>query len=222
MIGMLARYLTLILLGISGLSLFYLVFTPLTVSPVYWGVNVLVSIGALGEVLFYPGNVMLVDNVWARIVPACIAGAAYYLLVILNLSTPMKVTKRVNSLLFILLTFLTINSLRIITFVYLFSRGFEYFDLAHTATWYFGSTVLVMLVWFSNVLIFRIKAFPVFSDLNMILKDMKKRPVTVHHPHSAHHQGSHNAHQAHQEAHDAHHHGHHGSHHHGHHHERKH
>jgi hypothetical protein len=60
------------------------------------------------------GNVIFIKGYYAEIINACIAGAAYYFLLILNLSTPMEISKRIKSLVFMFLTFLIINILRII------------------------------------------------------------------------------------------------------------
>jgi exosortase/archaeosortase family protein len=111
----------------------------------------------------------------ANIIPACIAGAAYYLLTIFNLTTPMKVYKRIGSLFFILGIFFLLNTTRIIIFMIILINGnINFFDIAHSTSWYFGSTVLIILIWFANVLIFRIRAFPVYTDLKNLLKEATK------------------------------------------------
>lgn len=162
-----ARYLILIVLGISNLYLFYLILTPLTVYPV------LVVLGAFQEVIFFHPNTILINGLFASIVPACVAGAAYYLLLILNISTPMDKKTRTKSIIFLILTFLIINVIRISLFAHLFSTGFKYFDLAHTTTWYFGSTIMVILIWFANVKIFKIRQIPIYSDIKSLYNQIK-------------------------------------------------
>ena len=164
---LLLRYLILLILGISNLFLFYFIFTPLTVYPTFWVLKYL-----YGAVL-YSGNVIFFKGYFASIIPACIAGAAYYLLLILNLTTPMEIKKRTKSIIFLLGTFLILNLVRILIFAMLLFKGYQYFDLAHTATWYFGSTALVIVIWFGNVLIFKIKEIPIYSDLKNIYQDIK-------------------------------------------------
>jgi|TARA_Y100000034_G_C6885223_1_gene406347 exosortase/archaeosortase family protein len=194
--NILIRYLALLVLGVSNLLLFYLIFTPLTFYPVLWALqslydavlstgsitltcstinsipflsNLLSSIACLDTTILFKGY-------YASIIPACIAGSAYYLLLILNLSTPMPRKTRIKSILFLISTFLILNILRIIFFANLFvTKGYAYFDLAHTATWYFGSTVLVISIWFSNVLIFKINKIPIYTDLRNISRLIKNK-----------------------------------------------
>ena len=166
---LLLRYLVLIILGIPNLYLFYLVLTPATVYPVFWILDYLYS------AVLYPGNVIFFKGYFASIIPACIAGSAYYLLLILNLTTPMPLKKRIGSIVFLFVSFLILNLLRIIIFATLLFKGYQYFDVTHAATWYFGSTVLVILIWFSNVLIFRIREIPIYTDLKQIAHDIRSK-----------------------------------------------
>jgi len=165
---LIARYLILFLLGLF-FSIFYLIFTPLTIYPSYFILS-----------LFYPSIKLLSNNILsfgiiqAKLIPACIAGAAYYLLLILNLTISMKNKTRIKSILFILLTFLILNILRIVIFSALLVNGYRYFDFTHIFFWYFGSTILVMFIWFANVRIFKINSIPIYSDFKNILKEIKK------------------------------------------------
>lgn len=163
------RYAVLILLGLFNLWLFYALFTPLTVYPVFWILSLFDSASVLleGNLIFFKGNYLSITS-------ACVAGAAYYLLVILNLSTPMEIKRRIKSVGFLLLGFLVLNMIRILVFSALFISGYESFDLAHKMAWYFGSTILVVLLWFGNVWLFRIKNIPVYSDVNGLIGDVRR------------------------------------------------
>jgi hypothetical protein len=163
------RYCILIILGVPNLFLFYYIFTPLTVNPVF------LYLQHFYDAILFPGNVIFFKGYYASIIPACVAGSAYYLLLILNLTTPMRLTKRIMSIIYLFFAFLFFNVLRIIIFANLLFKGYQYFDLTHTATWYFGSTILVIIIWFTNVLIFRIKNIPIFTDLKKITKDIKAK-----------------------------------------------
>jgi exosortase/archaeosortase len=154
----------LLILPLGNLWLFYAVFTPITIYPVYWVLHWIYN----SQLLI--GNVIFIKGYYAEIIGACVAGAAYYFLMILNLSTPMHIVKRIKSLIFMFGTFLILNILRIIIFTRLFSVGYQYFDLTHAVTWYFGSTVLVVLVWFVNVIIFKIDEIPIYTDISALLK----------------------------------------------------
>jgi exosortase/archaeosortase family protein len=168
-VDLIARYGILVLLGIGNLWLFYKIFTPLTVFPVYWALNLIYGAQLIGS------NMVLFNGITADIIPACIAGAAYYLLLILNLTTPIKIGKRLKSILFLFGVFLGLNLVRLIVFAVLYSNGFEYFDFLHEFTWYVGSTIMVVSIWFLNVWIFKINEIPVFSDAKKIIKSIKTK-----------------------------------------------
>jgi len=117
------RYLILIALGIYNLYLFYLIFTPVTVHLVYY----LLSNLSEGVVLVSSGKIssIFLKGYIAQIIPACVAGSAYYLLLILNLTTPMNPKKRIGSLFFLFGSFLIINVLRITIFALLVPKGYH-------------------------------------------------------------------------------------------------
>ncbi len=184
------RYFLLLILGLGNLFIFYLIFTPLTVYPVFWLIGssneatllqgTYTSVcelleGTFLESLACMNTTIFFKDYFASIIPACIAGSAYYLLLILNLSTPMGLKTRIKSLSFILILFLILNIARIFAFALIFaSKHYEIFDIAHTASWYFGSTILVLVIWFSNVLIFKIREIPIYTDIKSILNQIKK------------------------------------------------
>ena len=187
------RYIILLVLGLGNLFIFYTIFTPLTVYPVLatldniYGAELLRGdITKACDILTNMKAPSLITNAacmdttiffkgyFASIIPACIAGSAYYLLFILNLTTPMGKRKRFYSLMFLSILFLVLNIIRITTFAVIFAnKGFEIFNLAHAATWYFGSTILVIIIWFSNVLLFKIKTIPIYTDFKTIFSQIK-------------------------------------------------
>ena len=176
-IELILRYLVLILLGLGNLAFFYIIFTPLTIYPVYYFLTKLfdpvffISTAPI-PAIYFKGYV-------AHIIPACVAGSAYYLLTILNLTAPMKILKRLGSLAFMFLLFLILNITRIVVFANLVPVGYNYFDLTHQLTWYFGSTLMVIIIWFTNVLIFRIKTIPIYTDIRTIYQEIRKPKENV-------------------------------------------
>jgi len=165
-IALFFRYILLILIAIPH-NLIYAILTPITIFPV---------LGILS--LFYPGialqgTSMLINNNVIGIISACIAGSAYYLLLILNLSTPMPIKIRIKSLAFMLVSLLVLNILRLVIFIALFVSGFSYFDITHKLSWYFGSTLLVLLIWFANVYLFKIKGIPAYTDIMSFVKEIR-------------------------------------------------
>ncbi|MGV8142872.1 MAG: pacearchaeosortase [Candidatus Pacearchaeota archaeon] len=190
------RYSILLILGLGGLFIIYLVVTPLTVYPVFafikaqYGAS-LISSGPTNICDIATNNLPFLTSIacvkttiifkgyYASIIPACIAGSAYYLLLILNLTTPMGRKQRVKSILFTLLSFFVLNIIRIIIFANIYAnKGFDFFAIAHTATWYFGSTILVLLIWFSNVFLFKIHNIPVYTDIKNLFSLIKIKSKT--------------------------------------------
>lgn len=165
---LLCRYLFLLVLALGNLAVIYVIFTPLTIYPVYGFLLSASSSTALlpdGVTLYFRGEHI-------QLVEACIAGSAYYLLLILNLATPMSPKKRTKSLIFLLASFLILNILRIVIFAGLHVIGYKYFDLAHMFVWYFGSTILVVLIWFANTFLFKIEGIPLYTDLMNVVHDI--------------------------------------------------
>ncbi len=166
------RYIVLVVLGFALIygKLFEIIFTPLTFWPVLGILHLFYD-----NVASLPGYVISYANVYAGIIPACIAGAAYYLLLILNLTTPMKAMKRAWSILFLVGAFLIFNIMRIVIFAAVAASRSNYFDAAHMMMWYFGSTVMVVIIWFLTVWLFKIKEIPVYSDMKSLYEDAVPR-----------------------------------------------
>src|SRR3989344_706251 len=153
------RYLILVAIAIPGIYIFYLIFTPLTVYPSYFLFNLFFETSL-------KGNIITVKSFPIEIIQACIAGAAYYLLLILILSTRnIKLNKRIKiiSLSFSLL--LLLNILRIFFLGILYISESAFFDISHKLFLYSGSTLFVVLIWFLQVWLFKIKEVPFYSDL---------------------------------------------------------
>lgn len=163
------RYLIIAISGSGNLSLFYFIFTPLTFFSCYWIFSI------FGET-FLLGNIILFNGSAINLVEACIAGSAYFLLFILILSTAdIPLFKRLKVLIFSFMSLLFLNIVRICIMGLLI--GTKYFSLVHLFFWYFLSIVFVVLIWFSAVKIFKIKSIPVYSDLKLIIKFIKKKNV---------------------------------------------
>lgn len=165
-IDFIIRYSVLLLLGLENLYVIYLIFTPLTIYSVFYILNLSYN-ATLTDITIILGSKSIM------LIPACIAGVAYYFLLILNLTTPMKLKKRIYSLIFILSSFLILNILRIIVLSVFFINSFSLFDTLHKLTWYFVTTVFVVGIWFINVKIFSIDKIPLYSDIKLLIKESK-------------------------------------------------
>lgn len=167
--SLLSRYFILFLLGIPNLWIFYLVFTPLTVYAVYFILGIFFDV-------FVSGSIIIVNHFFPiEIIKACVAGSAYYLLLILNLSVPnIKPLKRMKMIFLSFLVLFIFNIIRIVSLSVIFINQNTLFETIHIIFWYFGSMALVALIWFSEVAFFKIKDIPIYSDLRALLKLTKK------------------------------------------------
>tara|TARA_Y100000310_G_C20678117_1_gene814269 strand:- start:499 stop:1050 length:552 start_codon:yes stop_codon:yes gene_type:complete len=165
-----SRYFFLILISINSLWVFYFVFTPLTIYSVYFLLNLFFDASLIGSI------VIVNDTLPIEFIKACIAGSAYYLLLILNLSTRgIDVRKRINMILISFASLLVINIIRIFLLVLVFFYGLSFFDIAHKFFWYFVSTIFVVGIWFVEVKYFKIKKIPFYSDIKFLYKNTKLR-----------------------------------------------
>lgn len=165
----LIRYLVLVLAALPNLWFFYAVFTPLTVYPVYFLFSLFFETSLLGNVI------LLSNSVPIELIGACIAGSAYYLLLILNLSTPeIKFSKRIKMILLAFASLLIINILRIFFLGVMYYSGSPLFNFTHELFWYLGSVIFVVAIWFLEVRHFKIKKIPFYSDIHFFWR-LRKR-----------------------------------------------
>ncbi len=158
-INIFIRYLLLALIALPGFGLFYFFLTPLTQYPVFYIIQLFFDSTIAGSIIYVGQKSILIAG-------ACIAGSAYYLLLVLNLSTPgMKNSVRLKAIIFSFVGFLVINLIRIIILSFMYLGDSFFFDSLHKILWYFGSTILVVGIWFLEVKIFKIEMFPFYSDL---------------------------------------------------------
>jgi exosortase/archaeosortase family protein len=155
------RYLLLLILGLN-LWLFYAVLKPLTIYPSFLLIKFFYNSAILS------GSSIIISGFNIEIIDACIAGSAFLLLLILNLTTPMNLKTRFYSLLFSLLSLLLINILRIFLLSILFIESFSLFDMTHKFFWYFLSIIFVFLIWILTIKLFKIKKIPVYSDIKSL------------------------------------------------------
>jgi exosortase/archaeosortase family protein len=169
------RYLLLLLVSVNGLWLFYFLFTKLTLYTSAFLINFFYSAKVYS-------NALLVEGQIVSIIKACIAGAAYYLLLILNLTTAgIKAKKRILIFLFDALLLLALNAVRIAVLAFMVVKNFASFDITHRVFWYGISTIYVVFIWILTIKIFKIKEIPVYSDFSFAVKEMKvsKKKIAV-------------------------------------------
>ena len=160
-----------ILLGlIFSLPLIYKIFTPLTLYPVAGLLDLFYESVSISQNFISIGFDIMIE-----LIPACIAGSAYLLLLILNLSVSMKLKKRIYSILLSFAILLSLNILRIFFLAVLYYNQSLFFNITHKLFWYGLSTLFVVGIWFLMVKIFTIKQIPVYSDFKYLIKGIKNK-----------------------------------------------
>lgn len=159
------RYFALIAVSFPSLWIFYFIFAPLTIYPVFY------LLSLFFETILIKNVVIINNEVPIELIRACIAGSAYYLLLILNLSIPnIEIKKRIKMILISFAALLLINVSRIVLLSFIFLGSFAIFVAAHQFLWYFMSTIFVVAIWFSEVKLFKIKGTPFYSDFKFLHK----------------------------------------------------
>lgn len=166
-ISIIVRYLAAILSSLGSLWIFHAVFMPLTLYSVYFILNVFSDV-TLNGVIFTIGEHSI------ALIKACIASSAYFLLFLLNMTTPMSLKKRLFSLSFSIGLFFLINTARITILSGLFIVDFAYFNLLHLITWHLVSALFIILIWILTIRTFRIKEIPFYSDFRFLMNLAKK------------------------------------------------
>ena len=157
---MFSRYLLIILLGLGNLYLFYKLLTPLTIS-------VLDAILSLSGDALIIGNSIHFKRIIFEIVPACIAGSAFYLMFILVFSTAeIKLRKRIAILVSSFALLFVFNMSRLVFLVSIVRTS--YFETVHWLLWNFVSVIFVVGIWILMVYLFHLKTTPIYSDLKYL------------------------------------------------------
>ena len=165
LIGIFARYLSVLFLGLGNLYLVYFIFTPITVWVFYVLMSIFTDVSLFGNIVVVGGNLI-------EIVPACVSGAAYYLLFSLGMLTKGPLKTRIKVISTSIAAFFVFNIIRLLILTSLI--GNSSFDLIHWVFWHLISTIFVVLIWLFVTKKYKMKGFPVYSDL-LYLKKLKKK-----------------------------------------------
>lgn len=165
--GLISRYIFILLAGLGNLYIFYQLFTPLTIKAVY----LLLSIFSQASI---QDASIIFRCMTIEIIPSCVAGSAYYLLFILNLSTPnIKIKDRIKILLFSFACLFILNVVRITFLALIFQSIF--FNIVHIIFWYVISIIFVAGIWIFSARFFKIKSIPIYTDVCELYKITKHK-----------------------------------------------
>ena len=170
-LDILVRYF-LIIISVFVLPLFYAPLKFLTIYSLYFIMQFFYKITVDGNVLSFliSGKVLNVE-----IIDACVAGSAFFLLLILNLATrSITFIKRIYLFFLDIFLLFLANIIRLIIIIPLYLNGSAFFPIAHKIFWYELSVIFVILIWLFGTWVFRIREVPVYSDVLLVLRKRKK------------------------------------------------
>ena len=157
-IVILIRYIILLAI-VFALPFIYNIVKPLTIIPSLYLLDLFYGVQQFND------YIIINTTTFIEMIPACIAGSAYLLLLILNLSTPLNIKRRIFSIIFSLLVLLILNILRIVVFSIWYHEKILLFDFTHKLTWYVLSTLFVVVIWLAAIKIFSVKEIPFYTDI---------------------------------------------------------
>lgn len=158
------------LLSLIFFKIYYLIFTTLTIYPIYFLLFLLKYSPLLEK------NIILINNIPLKIIPACIAGSAYALFTLLLLLTKNITWKKMLKIWLLgVFLILAMNITRLtILIILFFNLNINYFETLHLFFWKFLSTIYVVLIWIFLTWLFKIKTIPLYSDIKYLIKIMKR------------------------------------------------
>lgn len=158
------RYLILLVIILISPAFILFILKPLTIKFVVFILSIIYDISVNNDLI------IINSKTYISIISACVAGSAYLLLTILNLTTPMKKDIRIKSILFSFVLLFILNILRIITLSALYHENFKYVKFTHAFFWYGLSTIFVVLIWILTFKKFKIKNIPIYTDFCYVKK----------------------------------------------------
>ncbi len=161
--SILARYIILLIIVAFSLPIIYALFTPLTINLTSFILDLFYEIITNKELI------IINKTTHVYIVDACVAGSAYLLLLILNLTIDMKLETRIRSILYSFIALFLLNVIRIAILASLYHNQVPYVDFTHAIFWYGLSTLFVIGIWFLTVKKFNIKEIPFYSDYKKLM-----------------------------------------------------
>ena len=172
-IGLFIRYITLLILGLGNLYIIYTILTPLTVKTLAAILSITMDPVIINTTLYTKGLII-------QIIPACVAGAAFYLLLFLILSTAnIKPRTRAKAIITAVILLFVLNIFRLVLLSSITNT--LYFETIHWLFWHIISTAFVIIIWLTIIKLYKIKSIPIYSDVKFLtglikpIKNTKRR-----------------------------------------------
>lgn len=115
------------------------------------------------------------NETYVKLIPACAAASAYFLLLLLTVLTKdIKLFKRFKIFFTGALIIFSINILRIMFLIIVLNKySYNLFQTTHMIFWSIIASLLVAIVWIYLTKRHKIKSIPVYSDLKYLFKKIK-------------------------------------------------
>ena len=155
-----------VILCFVPISFFNAVLIPATVLAVAW----LLPGSSIA------GNIILFQGFQSRIVEACVAGFAFYLIWVLMLLTKdVRLRDRVGIFVLGMVLMFSMNVIRILILIGIYiNLGVDAFNSVHFLFWQVFSGVYVAIVWISLVSMFKLKGVPAWEDIKTLWGMIRK------------------------------------------------
>ncbi len=165
-INIFLRYSLILILGSFNLYIIYKILTPLTIQATSLAIRIFTP-------TILTSNIIQFNQTTIQIVPACVAGSAFYLLLVLFLSlSTMSPKARLRAILTALTALFTLNITRILFLASI--ANYPSFETIHWIFWHIVSTIFVVAIYIATIRYYKIKQLPIISDLKY-LNSLRKR-----------------------------------------------
>lgn len=162
------RYLSIIILGLGNLYIIYKILTPLTLHATNFSLKIFTPTLLIENIIQF--NQSLIE-----IAPPCVAGSAFYLLLVLLLSTAnIKPEVRLKAVLTAIATLFVLNITRILILASIIST--PSFETIHWIFWHIVSTIFVVATYIATIKLYKIKSAPFITDIKYLKSLTKKKP----------------------------------------------
>jgi len=156
------RYFSLFAVGMGNLYIFHKFLIPITVETVRVILSVFTKVSVMDDIIY-------VQWTHIQIAPACVAGSAFYLLLILILSISDVSPKiRAKAIVASFGILFALNIVRILILIPM-TNSIYFYDV-HWIFWHLISTLFVVFIWFYIIKKYNIKSIPVYSDLKYLME----------------------------------------------------
>ena len=143
----------------------------------YLTINItILSLNIINKDVFLIDDSISYNGLFVKLIPACAAASAYYLLLLLVCFTKdIGLNKRLKIFFYGSLIIFIINTIRIIFLIIVLDKhSYNLFKTIHLFFWSVIASILVAGIWIYFIKRYKIRSIPIYSDLKYLLKRIIK------------------------------------------------